>query len=246
MSRRTAAWLAWSVWAVCVVLVVLTLALTFVVPPLENRPSEGLAVLMAVIALAYPTVGALIASRLPANPIGWLFCGLALFFVAQRFTEVYADYALLVNSTLPWGEYAAWFSTAVAGGSPGNLVGVFVMLLFPSGRLLSGRWRIVAWTAIIGAAFGALGDALYPGDLPTHTYVENPFGVLRIISGAFSTYELFAALSLFGWALLTVSNVAALYSLILRLRRARGMYDSSSNGSCSRLRLGSSAEAWSR
>jgi signal transduction histidine kinase len=219
---RTAAWLAWSSCAVCVVLAVLTLVLTFVVPPLENRPNDGLAVLMVVIALAYPTVGALIATRLPANPIGWLFCGLGLFFVAQRVTEVYADYALLVNSSLPWGESAAWFSTTVAGGSPSGLVGVLVLLLFPDGRLLSRRWRVVEWTAIIGAAFGIVGDALYPGDLPTHTYVENPFGVLDIISGAFSTFELFAASSLFGWALMSMSNLAALYSLILRLRRARG------------------------
>jgi signal transduction histidine kinase len=177
---------------------------------------------MVVIALAYPTVGALIASRLPANPIGWLFCGLGLFFVVQRFTEVYADYALLVNFALPWGESAAWFSTTVAGGSPSGLVGVFVLLLFPSGRLLSRRWRVVAWMAIIGATFGVVGDALYPGDLPTHTYVENPFGVLEIISGAFSTFELFAASSLLGWALLLMSNLAALSCLILRLRRARG------------------------
>ena len=221
-SSRAAAWLAWSLCALCVVLAVLTLVLAFVVPPLENRPNDGLAVLMVVVALAYPTVGALIASRLPANPIGWLFCGLGLFFVAQRFTEVYADYALLVNSTLPWGESAAWFSTTVAGGSPSGLVGVLVLLLFPDGRLLSRRWRVVAWTAIIGAAFGLVGDALYPGDLPTHTYVENPFGVLKIISGGFTTFELFAASSLFGWALMSMSNLAALYSLILRLRRAQG------------------------
>jgi signal transduction histidine kinase len=222
LSRRTAAWLAWSLFAVCMVLAVLALVLAFAVPPLANRPNDGLAVLMVVIALAYPTVGALIASRLPANPIGWLFCGLGLFFVAQRFTEVYADYALLVNFALPWGEYAAWFSTTVAGGSPSGLVGVFVLLLFPSGRLLSRRWRVVAWMAIIGATFGVVGDALYPGDLPTHTYVENPFGVLEIISGAFSTFELFAASSLLGWALLLMSNLAALSCLILRLRRARG------------------------
>jgi hypothetical protein len=168
---------------VCVALLVLALMLTFVVPPITDRPSTGLAVLMLVLALAYPTVGALIASRLPSNPIGWMFCGFGLFYVAQRFTEAYADYALLVNLALPGGEYVAWFSTAVASGSLPVLVSVFLMLLFPNGHLLSRRWRLVAWTAILGAAFGALGDALYPGHLPTHTYVENPFGVLGIISG---------------------------------------------------------------
>jgi hypothetical protein len=177
---------------------------------------------MLVLALAYPTVGALIASRLPTNPIGWIFCGLGLLYVAQRFTEAYADYALLKNFALPWGEYVAWFSTAVASGSPPALAGVFLMLLFPNGRLLSRRWRIVAWAAILGAAFGSLGEALYPGHLPTHSYVENPLGVLGIISGGFTTFDLFAASILLGWTLLLTSQLAALFSLILRLRRAQG------------------------
>src|SRR5215203_217936 len=223
MSHRTAAWLAWSLCAGCVALIGLTLMLTFVVPPITDRPSDGLAVLMLVLALAYPTVGALIASRLPTNPIGWIFCGLGLLYVAQRFTEAYADYALLVNLASPAGEYVAWFSNTVAGGSLLILVAVFLLLLFPNGRLLSRRWWLVAWTAILGAAIGALGDALYPGNLPTHTYVENPFGVLGIISGGgFTTYDLFTALFLLGWTLLLTSQIAALVSLILRLHRARG------------------------
>ena len=222
MSHRTAAWLAWSLCAGCVALIGLTLMLTFVVPPITDRPSNGLAILMLVLALAYPTVGALIASRLPTNPIGWIFCGLGLLYVAQRFTEAYADYALLVNLALPAGEYVAWFSNTVAGGSLLILVAVFLLLLFPNGRLLSRRWWLVAWTAILGAAIGALGDALYPGNLPTHTYVENPFGVLGIISGGLTTYDLFTASVLLGWTLLLTSQIAALVSLILRLHRARG------------------------
>ena len=221
MSHRTAAWLAWSLCALCVALIGLALLLTFAVPSIADRPSTGLAVLMVVLALAYPTVGALIASRLPLNPIGWIFCG--LLFVAQRFTEAYADYALLKNFALPGGEYVAWFSTTVASGSPPALVRVFLMLLFPNGRLLSRRWRIVAWTAILGTVFAALGDSLYPGNLPTHSYVENPFGVLGIIiGGGFTTYELFAASILLGWTLLLTSSLASLLSLILRLRRSRG------------------------
>ena len=78
--------------------------------------------LTGVLSLAYPTVGALIASRLPSNPIGWIFCGVGLLYAAQRFTIAYADYALLVNFALPGGEYAAWFSTLVefVGPYPGE------------------------------------------------------------------------------------------------------------------------------
>jgi hypothetical protein len=109
MSHRTAGWLAWSLWAVCVVLVTLALVLDFItdksVMPFQagERYSPGFAVLTGVLSLAYPTVGALIASRLPANPIGWIFCSLGLLYGAERFTTAYADYALLQNFTLPWG-----------------------------------------------------------------------------------------------------------------------------------------------
>jgi hypothetical protein len=80
VRARTATRLAWSLWVACVVLVTLTLVLDFATPESNlirtgERPSPVLAVLMGVLSLAYPTVGALIASRLPTNPIGWIFCG---------------------------------------------------------------------------------------------------------------------------------------------------------------------------
>jgi signal transduction histidine kinase len=80
----------------------------------------------------------------------------------------------------------------------------------------------VAWAAIFGAALTALGDALMPGQLRTHLYVVNPFGVVGVIGGRFTTYEIFAASIVFGTALLATSALAALSSLVLRLRRARG------------------------
>jgi hypothetical protein len=100
MSRRTAAWLAWSLCAVCVALITLALVLDFMTEDYSLieaglRYSPGFAVLTGLLSLAYPAVGALIASRLPTNPIGWIFCGLGLLYVTRRFTTAYADYALL-------------------------------------------------------------------------------------------------------------------------------------------------------
>jgi hypothetical protein len=155
MSRRTAAWLAWSLWAACVVLITLALVLDFMTEelPLDVgglRYHPGFAVLTGVLSLAYPAVGALIASRLPTNSIGWIFCGLGLIYVTQRFTTAYADHALLETFALPWGEVAAWFSTWIGFANP--TLGVFLMLLFPGGRLPSRRWRIVVWMTVLGAA----------------------------------------------------------------------------------------------
>jgi hypothetical protein len=228
MSRRTAAWLAWSLCAVCVVLIALGLLLDFVtdelVPP--DLPGEILgsafAVLTAVLSLAYLTVGALIVSRLPSNPVGWIFCSVGLLYETRRFTTAYANYALLENFALPGGEYVAWFSTW-AGDVGLALAGVFLMLLFPEGRLLSRRWRIVVWAALCGGVLVAVVYALSPGPLrATLSYVENPFGVVGVIGGRFTTYELFAALKGLGMTLLATSTLAALFSLILRLRRAQG------------------------
>jgi hypothetical protein len=225
MSRRAAAWLAWSLWAVCVVLITLALVLDFMteeLPFVEGgfRYSPGFAVLTGVLSLAYPAVGALVASRLPTNPIGWIFCGLGLLYVAQRFTTAYADYALLENIALPWGESVAWFSTWIGFANP--TLGVFLMLLFPGGRLPSRRWRIVVWLTILGAAIEALGVAFMPGILFTHRYVNNPFEVVGVIGPKLTTFAFFGGSRILGMTLLLTSILAALFSVILRLRHARG------------------------
>src|ERR687897_2626367 len=188
MSQRTAAWLAWSLWALCVALIALTLLLDFltgeVIPagvPGE-RPGLGFAVLTGVLSLAFPMVGALIASRLPTNPIGWLFCGVGVLYTAGRFTSAYADYALGENFAFPGGEYVAWFSSCLWFAVP--TLGVFLILLFPDGQLPSRWWRLVAWAALLGAALAVLGTAFIPDYLiVSHPYVENPFGVIGVIGG---------------------------------------------------------------
>jgi hypothetical protein len=226
MSRRTAAWLAWSLWVVCAVLIALALLLDFFTADVPLQPGErllrlgsGLAVLTGVLSLAYPTVGALIASRLPTNPIGWIFCGVGLLYGVRRFTRAYADYALFENIELSGGESAAWFSTWT--GPVGlTLAGTFLMLLFPDGRLPSRGWRIVAWAALLGAMALALANARKPGSLYAYPWVENPFGWVGVIGGTYTSYQFLAALSLFGMSLLAASTLAALFSLILQLRSA--------------------------
>jgi hypothetical protein len=225
MSTRTATWLAWALWAVCVALIGLALLLDFLtvtVPIPEAKPSFGLAVLAGVQSLAFPTVGALIASRLPTNPIGWIFCGTGVLYGAGRFTEAYADYALNENFAFPGGEYVAWFSSCV--WFAGLTLGVFLILLFPDGQLPSRRWRLVAWAALFGAALGTFGTAFMPDYLIiTHPYVNNPFGVIGVIGGGLTTYELFGASRFLGMALLLTCSLAALLSPILRLHHARGI-----------------------
>jgi signal transduction histidine kinase len=229
LSQRTAAWLAWSLCAVCGALIALALFpifLDFITPQSilllpADRPSYGFAVLTGVLSLAYPMVGALIASRFPTNPIGWIFCSVGLLYTAQRFSLAYADYAVVENLALPGSEYAAWFSTLVEFTGL-ILAGVFLMLLFPDGHLPSRRWQIVAWTAVLGAVLAALYDALYPTSVSSYTYVENPFGVQGYYIGGLKTLPFLLGSALVGDVLLLTSGLGALFSLILRLHRARG------------------------
>jgi hypothetical protein len=109
MSHRTAAWLAWSLWTGCVALLGLALFLDFltdeVLPPGPpgERPGPALAVLTGVLSLAFPTVGALIAARLPTNPIG---CSTLRSASAQRTptTRCSRTSRFLVGSTWPGSQ----------------------------------------------------------------------------------------------------------------------------------------------
>jgi hypothetical protein len=56
-------------------------------------------------AVFYPTVGALVASRRPENPVGWLLCLYGLAISISYFCAEYAIYALLAEpNSLPAGE----------------------------------------------------------------------------------------------------------------------------------------------
>ncbi|MBA2715149.1 MAG: sensor histidine kinase [Rubrobacteraceae bacterium] len=232
LEHRSAARLAWSLWVACLALIALALLLDFLHTddilsyPWQTR-SNGralypvYAVLTGMVSLVYPTIGALIVSRLPKNPIGWIFCGVGLLYQLHHFALAYSNYAVAERGVLPWGEYAAWFSVWV-GFAGLTLAFVFLMLLFPDGRLPSRRWRIVAWAAVSGAALTVLSDAFYPGRLATYGYVGNPLGALGTIGQAMTTYGSLASSKLLASALLLVSTLAALFSPLVRLRRASG------------------------
>ena len=215
--------LAWAAWVTCVALILSGLVLDrltpgFLLPP--ERPPTLLAVSTALLSLACPTVGALVASRLPANPIGWIFWGVGLLYGARRLASAYADQALLARPWLPMGEYAAWTSTWL--GFPILMAaGVFLALLFPEERLAAPVPRGVAGAAAGGAAAVCLADALRFGPLRAYYYATNPLGLSGEV-GPVPVRSLLEALGVFGWASLSAACAASVVSLLLRLRRARG------------------------
>ena len=155
----------------------------------------GLSFVLA--SLAFGTVGALVAARVPGNPIGRVFCLMGLTLGIGDLAYQYADQALFVSSSLPGGEAAAWLQNL--GLPPAfGLLGI-ALLLFPDGRLPSRRWRPALWLALTGITLIVVGYALRPGPLDDpFQSVSNPLGV----PGAF---DLMDAASGFGWMFMGAS-----------------------------------------
>jgi hypothetical protein len=97
--------------------------------------------------VAYAVAGAVVASRRASNPIGWFLLGIGLVTASRGLAGEYARYALTGPSHPAGAVWAAWFvNWSLTLLFPGGLL-TFLLLLFPDGRLLSARWRVVAWLA---------------------------------------------------------------------------------------------------
>jgi hypothetical protein len=178
MSARATSWLAWCLWLLCVALISFALLFYFLASPTPATDTPPtLTALFRILSLAFPTVGALVASRRPENPIGWIFCGTGLLTGVQAFASGYADYARLGHTgSLPGGEFMAWISSWV-GIPVVSLAGALLILLFPNGKLLSRNWRTVVWMVACGSALLTLGAALGPGPLSFQPTFDNPLGL---------------------------------------------------------------------
>jgi hypothetical protein len=216
MKRRTAAWMAWSVWALCVALVASAMLLEFFNPSVPPRDGSVIDGYIGIALLAYPTVGAIVASRRPKNLVGWILCGIGLLFGVGAFAEAYAYYTLAAGpGSLPGGVYMAWFSDELLW-LPGLFLGsALLVLLFPNGRLLSRSWRAVVWLAVGGSAMTALLFATSPGRISPYR-ISNPFGIEGNLR---SILQLLGDL---GMATLLVCCVLAVISVFVRLQSAQG------------------------
>ncbi|CAA9347497.1 MAG: hypothetical protein AVDCRST_MAG72-1212 [uncultured Nocardioidaceae bacterium] len=210
MTLRTARWVAWTLFAACFVLLVLSWVLTFVA---ENvTPTFDVA--SSVVLVILPTVGALVASRHPHNVIGWLFLASGLLLALAGATYAYAAIALAEDRTSADGVAAAWltswvFLPAIFG------VPSLLFLLFPDGRPMTRRWRLVVWLTVVGLVATAAAGSMRPGPLEDSPVqgIENPLGVPGPIS---------SVLENIGWTTGLACLALATVSLILRYRRSRG------------------------
>jgi signal transduction histidine kinase len=154
MRARTAGWLAGSIAAGSIALMAGGLALAYVD---RHRLSASLTnwdfsdVLAGVVNISLPVMGFLLASRRPANRIGWLALTAGLLLGLSRFGSAYGVHGLVAApGSVPAARAAMWLSNWIFA-IPIALV-AFLFLLFPTGRLRSRRWLPAGW--FMGVAFG--------------------------------------------------------------------------------------------
>jgi hypothetical protein len=218
MSARTASWLAWALAGLTLTMVVATVAL-FVLARSSHVPSSLGASTIGDVALfmsfsVFPVIGALIASKRPRNPIGWICLADGLLWALIFLSEDYSAYGLAIPGSVPFpvtinALLYAWLWVPAVG-----LLGVYLLLLFPDGRLPSRRWRPLAWLAGAVIVLESVAVFLTPGPLEDLGRARNPFGLegLPWVGDAGDVVL----------ALLPLCMLASAASLVLRYRRSGG------------------------
>jgi hypothetical protein len=169
-------------------------------------------VLLLLVTVA--TMGALIVARRPGNLIGWSFAAAGLGLALQAFAIEYAIYALLTDpGALPGGAWLAWLANWLSTPAIYSAFAA-LLLLFPNGRLLSPRWRPVAWLVagwIAGVAVGNFASPLDP-----YLSAEAP------VSPGGAGGRVMDTIGGLSWLLGNLAIPTAVASLVVRFRRSRG------------------------
>ncbi len=211
MRARTARWVAGGIAAGSIALMIGGLVLAYVDrhPVLADRTNWDFSDVFAqVVNISIPMLGFVLASRRPANRIGWLALAAGLCLGLGRFASSYGLHGLAAApGSLPAARAAMWLANWY-WAVPVAVI-AFVFLLFPTGRLRSPRWRPAVW--FMGVAFGLGTLAVLAGATRNwaHPFASFSQGVTRPV--------LIALLVLFPAAL-----VVSVTAVVVRFARSVG------------------------
>jgi hypothetical protein len=210
MRTRASAWLAWSLAGLSVAMFLASVLLYILAHSSQDAPSSGTLsdLLLYVPFLAFPIVGALIASKHPNNPVGWICLTVGLFWML-----------ILLGDSIPGsGPYPVTIDalTQAIWIPPIGLLGIYLILLFPDGKLPSRRWRPLAWLSGVVMVLASLGVTFAPGPLEGHPGVRNP---LALEGAPHWVWTAGIAILL----LLPLCMIASALSLVMRYRRSGGV-----------------------
>jgi hypothetical protein len=209
----------WALWALAILGLLVTAWLDHLLRQ-AGRPDlaqeTALDVPAVLVVLSATTVGAVLASRRPNHPVGWLLLALGLFMAAAIVAQGYADYGFQARpGALPAARFVALYGPATLGAMLGCIG--FILLLTPTGSLPSPRWRWWARVMVAAPVVSLVATLLLPNSLNSdYQTLDNPLA-LRAFGGA-----LRAAL----WVALAITVLAVLVaagSLVVRFRRAHGV-----------------------
>jgi len=220
---RPLSWLAVATAVVAFAFFAGTLILRALIAGRGHDPADHQVWSQALVGAAVAVPGALIAARRPRHPIGWLLLLAAVWLTVPAFGYEYARYTFEVHpGALPGGDWWLWASRRE--GAMADYALPFFLLLFPTGYLLSRRWRPVAW--LIFAAITAVNVvyALLAGDIVPPASHGNPvfYGVRNPVGLFGDAQHDWPWLSTPLGALGTLAILLGLAGGIARFRRSRG------------------------
>jgi hypothetical protein len=208
-GRRPLA-LAW--WLATMSACGVALGLVFAMRDLAVPDSWGFPGASEAFAMAAGTVGAVVAIRRPDNLNGWLFCAIgALFAIEGLINEYVVASVFATPGGLPLTAGLAWMLTWI-WASPIGIALVFLPLFFPTGHLVSPRWRAAVVLGIVAIGLFSLALAFIPGPIQQATFIDNPVGAPmdletygRVVLGP-------------SWVPFLIAIILSLGSLVLRFR----------------------------
>ncbi|CAN5850188.1 hypothetical protein BH18ACT11_BH18ACT11_24840 [soil metagenome] len=217
-SARAAAWLAWSLAALSVAVFVASVVLDALArsarASYDGFTASTVGEALFLFFLAFPIVGAFVASRRPRNPIGWILLADGLLWMLLAVTESYSGYGVASPGSIPFpvaigalGNTWLWVPTV-------GLLGIYVLLLFPDGKLPSRRWRPLALFSGVVILLLSVAGGLAPGPVENQGGVRNPFGVEAL--------PWLVNVSYIVLPLLPLCILASAVSMVLRFRRSGG------------------------
>ena len=219
VALRRWAWGVAGFYATVMVVAVTVVGIDYAVAENRDVSVRPMDVFFLLMITLFPLVGLLITHRQPRNRIGWVMLAIGFFWAVSALAEFYVRWALVLHpGSLP-GGYVVYAYAAAGWLPPIVLMGVFLTLLFPTGRPLSPRWRWVAWLGVGIIVVGTLSITFAPGPLDGELPAvdrDNPLGI-DALGPALDVLATACA------ALIPVGMLAATWSLVLRFRRSAGV-----------------------